>query len=160
MPTTTRVFVKVSILHLVINTTLGTILFIHRWLPLGVGVPALRSSHIPLMIVGWLTQFIMGVGWWLFPPLAAHQRASEGGRRRGQELRGSEALFWTTFAALNAGVLLRALFDPLYVWTQVDAFRALAGISGIFLALAAVTFVVNVWQRIQMLGPGKGRTTT
>ena len=63
MPTTTRVFVKMSILHLAIGATLGAILFIHRWEPLGAGVFALRTSHVQLVVVGWLTQFIMGVGW-------------------------------------------------------------------------------------------------
>jgi hypothetical protein len=155
VPTTTRIFVKMSIIHLVIGATLGAILMIHRWVPLGAGVPVLRASHVPLMIMGWLTQFIMGVGWWLFPPLAAHQRRSEGGKRRGQALRGSETLFWTTFATLNMGVLLRAVFEPVYALTQVDLFRALAGISGIFLAIAAFAFVLNVWQRIQKLGPAR-----
>jgi len=155
MPATTRIFVKMSIIHLALGATLGAILFIHRWVPLGNGVPILRTSHVQFVVAGWLTQFIMGVGWWLFPPLAPHQRASAGGKRRGQALRGSETLFWTTFAALNTGVLLRAVFEPAYVWTQVDLFRALAGISGVFLAISAATFVVNVWQRIQKLGPGK-----
>lgn len=155
MPTTTRIFVKMSIIHLAIGATLGAILFIHRWLPLGAGVPILRTSHVQLVIAGWLTQFIMGIGWWLFPPLAPHQRMRESGKRRGQALRGSEVLFWMTFATLNAGILLRALFEPMYVWTQVAGYRVLASVSGVFLAVAAVTFVVNVWQRIQQLGPGK-----
>jgi hypothetical protein len=155
MPATTRIFVKMSIIHLAIGAALGAILMIHRWVPLGSGVPVLRASHVPLMIAGWLTQFIMGVGWWLFPPLAAHQRMSEGGKRRGQALRGGEALFWTTFATLNGGVLLKAVFEPAYAWTQLGLFRALAGISGVFLAIAAVTFVANVWQRIQKLEPAR-----
>ena len=155
MPTTTRVFVKTSIIYLALGAALGAILFINRWVPLGGGVPILRVSHVQFVVAGWLTQFIMGVGWWLFPPLAAHQRVSEGETRRGQALRGSEALFWTTFATLNAGVLLRAVFEPVYTWTQVDAFRALAGISGIFLAIAAITFVINTWSRVQQPGPPK-----
>ncbi|MBN1659731.1 MAG: hypothetical protein JXA93_15095 [Anaerolineae bacterium] len=50
---------------------------------------------------------------------------------------------------------LKAMLEPVYAWTQVDSFRVLAGLSGIFLAIAAVTFVVNVWPRIQGLRPAQ-----
>ena len=70
MPLPSRASVKVSIVYLALGAVLGAILLINRWLPLGTAVVALRASHSQFLVVGWLTQFIIGVAWWLFPPLA------------------------------------------------------------------------------------------
>ena len=153
MPTTSRVFVKASIVYFGVGAVLGALLLIQRWIPLGSWIAPLRVSHVQTLIAGWLTQLIMGVGWWLFPPLAMGLRLDAPlPVRRGQAQRGSEPLFWATFVCLNAGVLLQAVFGPLYSWTRVEVFNALAGLSGVFLLAAAVAFVANTWQRVRALG--------
>ena len=151
-----RAFVKASVLYLCLGAVLGALLLVNRWLPLGPAIASLRASHVQTLIVGWLTQMIVGVAWWLFPPLPSGLQPGASRRaRRGQALRGNEPLFWATFVCLNAGVLLRALFEPLYGWSQIGLFRFLAGISGLFLLAAAVAFVANIWQRVRELGRGK-----
>jgi hypothetical protein len=156
MPTTSRAFVKASVIYLGLGAFFGALLLINRSIPLGTAVAALRVSHIQFLIVGWLTQLILGVAWWLFPPLAVGRRPDEPKpARKGQAQRGSESLFWATFAFLNVGVLLRALFEPLFSWTKLPSFDTLAGISGLFLLAAAVTFVVNMWSRVRELSRGK-----
>jgi hypothetical protein len=153
MPTTARAFVKASIIYLSLGALLGAMLLINRWISLGSAISALRISHIEFLIVGWLTQLILGVAWWLFPPLVIGLRADAPGPiRHGQAQRGSEPLFWATFVCLNTGILLQAVFGPLYSWTKVGFFSVLAGISGLFLLAAAVTFVANTWGRVRALG--------
>jgi hypothetical protein len=153
MPTTSRLFVKASFIYFGVGAVIGALLLINRWLPLPPSFLALRTSHVQVLIAGWLTQLIMGVAWWLFPPLAIGRRPDAPQPvRRGQAQRGSEALFWATFVSLNAGILLQAVFAPLHTWTRVGAFNVLAGISGLFLLLAALTFVVNMWGRVRELG--------
>jgi hypothetical protein len=153
MPVTSRVFVKASIVYLCLGAVLGALMFINRYFPLGSWAAYLRISHIQLLIVGWLTQLILGVAWWLFPPLQIGLRSDAPlPVRRGQSQRGNEPLFWVTFVCLNAGILLRAIFDPLYSWTRAGALGFLAGISGLFLLLAAVSFVANMWSRVRELG--------
>jgi uncharacterized membrane protein YqgA involved in biofilm formation len=156
MPTTSRLFVKASVVYLCLGAAIGSLLLINRWLPLGPAVATLRTSHIQFLLTGWLTQLILGVAWWLFPPLALglHPDAPKPSRR-GQAQRGSEPLFWVTFACLNAGILLAAIADPLYALTQVRAFSALTGVSGLLLLAAAVTAVLNMWGRIRALGRGR-----
>jgi hypothetical protein len=157
MPTTSRAFVKASFVYLSVGAVLGALLLVNRWLPLGPGIAALRISHIQALIAGWLTQLIMGVAWWLFPPLAIGLRSEASPPvRRGQAQRGSEPLFWATFLCLNAGVLLQAIFGPLYSWTRIGFFDALASISGLFLLVAAATFVANTWYRVRELGRKTG----
>ena len=150
MPLTSRVLVKASILYLGLGAILGALLLVHRWLPLDPKIVLLRASHVQVLLTGWLTQLIMGVAWWLFPPLP-RQPDAERPVRQGQIQRGSEPLFWATFICLNAGILLRAVFDPLYGWTQVRLYQALSGLSGLLLLAAAVLFVANIWGRTREL---------
>jgi hypothetical protein len=145
MPATTRAYVKTSIACLALGALLGAIMMIGRWLPLGAVSDYLRTPHVHLLIVGWLTQLILGVAWWLFPPLAG------AAARRGQARRGSEPLFWATYGLLNAAVLLRALADPLYTLTGGPLFRFLIALSALCLAATAVTFVINLWPRVREL---------
>jgi hypothetical protein len=153
MPATTRAFVKASIAYLVLGALLGALLLINRWLPLGPAIYYLKPAHVQFLIVGWLTQLILGVAWWLFPPLAFRLRGRD--YPRGQAQRGSESLFWVTFALLNAGILLYALGEPLYARTASGFFAGLVALSSLCLLAAALTFVVNVWARVRELGRGQ-----
>lgn len=153
MPATSRAFVRASIVYLCLGAILGALLYINRWIPLGAAIADLRVFHVQALVVGWLTQLILGVAWWLFPPLRIGLRRDEPRpTRRGQQQRGSEPLFWATFVCLNAGILLRAFGDPLYNWTGVGLFRILTGLSGLLLLVAAVAFVANMWGRVRELG--------
>jgi hypothetical protein len=152
VPATSRAFVKASILYLGLGAVLGALFLINRWLPFAPKLMLLRGSHVQALVVGWLTQLILGIAWWLFPPL----RIDAGGPgRRGQRQRGSEHLFWATFACLNLGVLLRMISEPLHSLTKLGIYDSLAGLSGLFLVAAAVAFVANMWQRVRALGRGK-----
>jgi hypothetical protein len=156
MPATSRAFVKASIVYLGLGAALGALLLINRWLPLGPAIAGLKTSHVQFLVAGWLTQLILGVGWWLFPPLAIGLRpGNPKPQRRGQAQRGSEPLFWVTFACLNVGILLRAICEPLYNLTRSELYGFLTGISGLFLLAAAVAFVANVWGRVRALGRGR-----
>jgi fumarate reductase subunit D len=72
--------------------------------------------------------------------------------RRGQAQRGNEPLFWATFGCLNGGVVLRSVFEPLFLWTQVPLFALLASLSGVLFLVAVVAFVLNMWGRVRELG--------
>jgi hypothetical protein len=155
MPDTSRVLVRASVVYLCLGAILGALMLINRWIPLGQVARLVRVSHVEMMVVGWLTQLILGVAWWLFPPLKLGLRGDTPPLvRRGQAQRGSEPLFWATFLCLNAGVLLRAVFDPLYSLTGISSFSVLVGVSGLLLFAAAVAFVANMWGRVRELGQG------
>lgn len=150
MPTTTRVYVKASILYLILGAVLGALLLINGWLPLGSAVYYVKPAHVQFLIVGWLTQLILGVAWWLFPPMAFRLRGRS--YPRGQAQRGSEPLFWVTFALLNAGVLLYAVGEPFHARIGSGFWGGLITLSGLCLLAAAITFVINMWARVRELG--------
>lgn len=149
MPAAARVVIKTSIACLALGAVLGALLLINRWLPLGAAIPYLRVAHVHLLLVGWLSQLIVGVAWWLFPPLAP--AAGDRPARQGQALRGSEPLLWATYVLLNAAVVLRAVADPLYSVTRAAPWGGLVALSGLCLALAALLFVANLWGRVREL---------
>ena len=88
------------------------------------------------MMVGWVTQLIFGVGFWMFPKYSAERP------------RGSERLGWAGYWLLNSGLLLRVAAEP---WQSV----APGPLPGVLLAvsaglqwLAGLAFVVNTWPRL------------
>ena len=95
----------------------------------------LWPTYLHLLVVGWLTQLIFGVAFWLFPKhSAAHPR-------------GSELLGWASFWLLNLGLILRAAAEP---------GQALGRDTGPLLFVAAAAqlaagwaFVFNTWPRVR-----------
>jgi heme/copper-type cytochrome/quinol oxidase subunit 1 len=102
--------------------------------------PALRQllwpTYLHLLVLGWLTQLIFGVAFWMFPRYSA------------KEPHGSESLGWTSYWFLNAGLILRAVGEPSL---------ALGARTGWILVLAALlqlgagwAFILNTWPRVKL----------
>src|SRR5438093_958591 len=105
-------------------------------LPLSHRVPVLAvlwPTYLHVLLVGWLTQLIFGVAFWLFPRYSAERP------------RGSERLGWLSFALLNLGLALRVVGEP---WRSLTG-SGLAGslLVGSALAqwLAWLSLSVNIW---------------
>jgi hypothetical protein len=134
VPTLTRWMVKAGLLWLVAALLLG----IAMQLPMAASVPSLQvawPTYLHLLVVGWLTQLIFGVAFWLFPRYSAERP------------RGSDRLGWATFFLLNLGLVLRLLGEPR---------RALGGdahvslvVSSVAQLLAVWIFVLNTWPRVR-----------
>jgi heme/copper-type cytochrome/quinol oxidase subunit 1 len=93
--------------------------------------------YIHLLVFGWLTQLIFGVIYWLFPKYSR------------QTPRGHESLAWITYGALNLGLVLRAIAEPLHA-AQVSQLPGwLLVLSAILQWLSGLTFVANTWPRIK-----------
>jgi hypothetical protein len=95
----------------------------------------LWPTYVHLLVLGWLTQLIFGVAFWMFP------------RRSAKEPQGNELLGWISYALLNAGLVLRAIGEPAF---------ALGGRTSGILVVAALlqlgagwAFVFNTWPRVK-----------
>lgn len=153
MPITTRIAVKASVVYLCLGALIGALLFINRWIPIEPRIASLRSTHIQMLVVGWLTQLILGVAWWLLPPLKIGLRpGTTTAARRAQATRGNEPLYWVSLVCLNVGVLLTSIGEPLATWTGLPGLRTAAGTADLFFLVAASAFVANVWQRVRAVG--------
>lgn len=106
--------------------------------PFAARLPVLRvlwPTYVHLLVVGWLTQLIFGVAYWMFPRYSAERP------------RGSERLGWGTFVLLNAGLLLRVIAEPWHALAGHGA--ALLVSSALLQLLAGWMFVANTWPRIR-----------
>jgi hypothetical protein len=126
MPIQTRLFVRFALGYLFLGLAAGVAMAVDP------GLRFLWPTYLHVIVVGWLTQLIFGVAFWLFP------RASRDRKR------GREGFIWATLVLLNAGLVLRIVAEPF----------ALGGISGPLLMAsalchlgAAVGFTANVWPR-------------
>jgi heme/copper-type cytochrome/quinol oxidase subunit 1 len=93
--------------------------------------------YIHLLVFGWLTQLIFGVIYWMFPKYSR------------QTPRGHESLAWITYGALNLGLVLRAIAEPLHAAQVSQLSGWLLVLSAILQWLSGLTFVANTWPRIK-----------
>src|SRR5574338_500029 len=100
MPPLTRWFVKTSFVYLILALVTGLLLMMQstfKWImPSG-----FFPIYVHLFVLGWLTQLIFGVVYWMFPKYS------------NEKPRGSEALGWWTYALLNIGLLVRTIAEPI-----------------------------------------------
>jgi hypothetical protein len=93
--------------------------------------------YIHLFVLGWITQLIFGVVFWMFPKYSAERP------------RRSESLGWWTYALLNIGLLLRVIGEPLNTTRPSVLSGWMLVISAILQFLAGLMFAVNSWGRVK-----------
>jgi hypothetical protein len=101
---------------------------------------ALSPTYLHLIVVGWITQFIFAIAYWMFPVFSKTNP------------RGSPSLAKAVFITLNAGLILRALCEP---WRAIapNAFNGAALIaSSILQAASGVLYVWLMWPRVRERG--------
>jgi hypothetical protein len=98
----------------------------------------LLPTYYHVLLVGWVAQLIFGVSLWMFPILSKERP------------RGSQALGWTTYICLNAGLLLRVVAEPLL--PVLPGLGWLLVASGILQWAAGLTYVINIWARVRPRG--------
>jgi hypothetical protein len=133
MPPLTRWFVKSALLYLVVSLLLGLALV---WEP-GGPLAALAPVYVHLFMVGWISQMIFGVAYWMFP------------RQSHEAPRGSARLGVLTYVALNAGLVARAVAEPMLTLRPGGVWAALLVVSAALQWLAALAFAANTWTRVK-----------
>jgi hypothetical protein len=142
MPLLTRWAIRAAMLYLLAGLLAGALYWLNNawsfWKPL----VALNPVYIHLLVVGWATQLIFGVIYWMFPILS---RA---------ELRGDPRPAWAAWAVLNVGLLLRAIAEPWRVLDPNPVNQAGLVLSAVFQVTAGYLIVLVCWPRVREK-PGK-----
>lgn len=138
MPTLARVFIKTGLIYLVLALLAGFLLLLHEATPMPALVLSFRPVYFHLFMVGWVTQLIFGVAWWMFPPISREQQ------------RGKETPFWFVYFALNVGLLLRAVAEPLYGLHVETFWRQALMLSALLQFSAGLVFVISLWPRVRV----------
>ena len=124
VPTIARFFIKTALLHLLLGLLLGLV-----WS---------HPAVVHLITVGWLTQLIFGVAFWLFP------RVSK------ESAYGTIRPVWAAYGLLNGGLLLRLLAEPASLQYGAESvWSVLLSISAVFQWVASVLLVLYFWKRVR-----------
>jgi hypothetical protein len=142
MPLLTRWAIRAAMLYLLVGLVAGALYWMNSawsfWKPF----TALNPVYIHLLVVGWLTQLIYGVIYWMFPIISR------------SDMRGDSRQAWAAFIALNIGLILRALAEP---WRTLEPNAVnQAGLiaSAVFQVAAGYLIVLVCWPRVREK-PGK-----
>lgn len=135
LPALTRWYIKSALIYLAAALLLGVMLALPGDLP--VFIRAMTPAYFHLFLVGWVTQMIFGVIYWMFPIITRK-------RPRGREWPG-----WATYILLNAGLLLRVMGEPLTATQPAAGFGWLLAVSALLQWVAAVVFVLLAWPRVK-----------
>jgi hypothetical protein len=73
--------------------------------------------------------------------------------------RGDERLGWFTYGALNVGLLLRAIFEPLHTWLPAPWLGWPLALSALLQVLAIWSFVIAIWPRVKQRPARQARET-
>jgi len=89
-------------------------------------------------MVGWVTNTIFGIIYWMFPVQSRDKP------------HGHEGLWLLTFSLLNIGLGVRAIAEPLHTLSAGKLWGWALAVSALFQWIASVIFVVNTWPRIKL----------
>lgn len=132
MPREARWFIKTSLLYLALTLAAGLAL---TWSTTRGFAPNLYPTYLHLFTLGWLTQLIFGVAFWLFP------------RYSRERLYGRRMLVWASYGCLNVGLLLRAATEPFAGQEDLDRWSLVA--AALLQWLGGLLFVVHIWSRVK-----------
>jgi len=134
MPLIVRWYLKTSLVYLVAALLVGVASSLQGISPIPAG---LGPVYIHLLVVGFITQLIFGVALWMFPKYS------------NTNPRGKEPLAWASYALLNAGLILRAVGEPLAAFQPGSWTGWLLVASALGQWLAGISFAANTWGRVK-----------
>lgn len=137
MPRLTRYYLKTGMLYLIFALLLAGVMAAVPVFGLSPSLGVLRPVFYHLLMVGWATQLIFGVGHWMFPKFSKEQP------------RGHERLSWATFVLLNVGLLLRVIGEPLVALRPEAGANWILLVSAVLQLVSGWLFILNVWPRIK-----------
>lgn len=137
MPPLTRWLLKAAFLYLAAAFSAALLLVARLLWSLPLPASPLSNLFFHLFMVGWLSQLIFGVVYWMFPVFSRDRP------------RHSPRLGRLTFGLINGGILLWIVaevvvfyrHEPLWAWLRV--------LAAVIQFLGALTFVYNSWGRVK-----------
>lgn len=137
MPTLSRWYIKIGMLYFLAGLFLAGLVLIQPVAGWSNRLQALRPVYLHFLFIGWISQLIMGVGYWMFPKYSK------------EKPRGSERVGWAVLILLNLGLVLRAIGEPAVILLPEAGLGWTLVIAALCLLLAGWGFVLNTWGRIK-----------
>jgi hypothetical protein len=137
VPTLSRCYIKSGLLYFAIGLMMGAMLLAQPVMGWSPSLQVLRPVYLHFLFIGWVTQLIMGVGYWMFP------------KQSKEKPRGSEWLGWAVLVLLNVGMVLRAIGEPMMVLAPQGGYGWIVATASMCLLLAGWGFILNTWGHIK-----------
>jgi len=134
MPTTTRWFIKSGVFYFILGITLA---FLAEF-PSLTGNLSLLPIYWHMLVMGWITQLIIGVSVWMFP------------RKHRDKKKRESILVWSAFWTLNIGLILRFLSEPfLPILEDHQIIQISIILSALLQWIAVLLYTIEIWPRLQ-----------
>jgi hypothetical protein len=137
MPRLTRYFIKTALLHLVAALIVGVLLLARSAFDLPVEIGTLSPVFFHLLMVGWATQLIFGMLFWMLPKYSK------------EKPRGQEWLAWAAYILVNVGLIMRAIGEPLVALRPEWGLGWMLALSALLQLLGGWAFITNAWPRVK-----------
>ncbi len=137
MPTVARWTIKAGLIYFVLGLAAGLLIQLRPYVDLPRWMAGICPVTIHLLVVGWITELIIGVAYWMFPKFSK------------ENPRGSEKVAWAVFFLLNAGLLLRVWAEPQVMTGARDKLGWALALSAALQLAAGWLFVLNTWARVK-----------
>lgn len=137
MPTLSRTFIKLGLLYFVLGLMMGAVMQLQPVLGWSGKIQLIRPVYLHVLFIGWVTQIIMGVGYWMFPKYSRDTP------------RGNETLGWAVLTLLNAGLVLRSVGEPSVLLLPEAGLGWTLPVGALCLLLSGWGFILNTWGRIK-----------
>ena len=131
MPLITRLFLKTGLIYFMGALLVGIILQVES-----LGIPNLIPMFWHMLMVGWITQIIIGVSLWMFP-----------GRSKEESFQ-HQKWGWLTYIFLNTGLISRFISEPMIIQSQAYFWKVLLTISAVLQFVAVICYVIEIWPRV------------
>lgn len=126
-----RLFIKAGMVFFVLSLIAALVIEIDI-----AAMPAIMPLFWHMLMVGWITQIIIGVSIWMFP-----------GRNREEGFK-AQKWGWLTFMFLNTGLVLRVISEPLVSISISEIWNIILVFSAILQLVAGFTYFTEMWPRI------------
>ena len=137
MPTLSRWFIKAGMIYFVLALLLAIGLKVQSGFTFFNFLAYFTPVYYHLLLLGWITQIIMGVSHWMFP------------RYSKEKPRGNETTGWLAFACLNLGLILRIFSEPFALSDASTLLIYIVISSAILQWVAGIFYVFHIWGRIK-----------
>lgn len=131
MPLITRLFIKSGLIFFFIALSIGIAAQIKT-----LYFAAILPLFWHTLMVGWITQIIMGVSMWMFP-----------GRKKEESFQ-NQKWGWITYILLNVGLALRIVAEPFVSYASPEFWKYILLISAVFQFLAVCSYIIEIWPRV------------
>lgn len=88
------------------------------------------------LMLGWITQIIMGVSVWMFP-----------GRSKEESFQ-HQKWSWLAYGFLNTGLILRIIAEPFVSSSELMIWKYLLVISAATQFIGILCYVIEIWPRV------------